>query len=338
MRAKAVVFTAPGTVEVTDVTCPDPGDDDVVVSLSHSWISTGTELSYLRGERLLGDTAWQEGDPSPFPAVRGYQKVGRVEWTGTNVTDVKPGQAVFATLSRVEGMCRDIGGHISPSVVPRSEVWPLPEHLDPVAFSGLVLTQVGYNCGSRPPVGIGEVAVVIGDGLVGHWAAQTLAWRGATVVLLGHHPDRLARFRPGPPHVALDTTTTAAAAWLDERFPEGVAVIVDTVGSIRAVEEIAPLLRRFGHIVSAGFYGSDDRLALQPLRPREIGIDVVSGWDRDRMDATLELVARGVLETEPLITHRFPVEQAPEAWRMIDNYIEPYLGVVLDWDESEGTR
>ena len=39
----------------------------------------------------------------------------------------------------------------------------------------------GYNCGTRAPLAPGEAAVVIGDGLVGHWAAQTLAWCGAAV-------------------------------------------------------------------------------------------------------------------------------------------------------------
>ena len=70
----------------------------------------------------------------------------------------------------------------------------LPAGLDPVAYAGLVLTQVGFNCGSRSPVTPGSTAVVIGDGLVGQWAGQTLVQRGARVVMVGRHPDRLARF------------------------------------------------------------------------------------------------------------------------------------------------
>ena len=40
-------------------------------------------------------------------------------------------------------------------------VWRLPSGIDPVAFSGLVLTQVGYNCGARAPVKVGAGAIVL---------------------------------------------------------------------------------------------------------------------------------------------------------------------------------
>ncbi len=52
MKAQAVVFTAPRQVEFMEIHCPDPGPEDVVVRLTHSWISNGTEGSFLRGERI----------------------------------------------------------------------------------------------------------------------------------------------------------------------------------------------------------------------------------------------------------------------------------------------
>ena len=83
MQANAVVFTAPNTVEYAPVTTPEPGPADVVVRVTHSWISNGTEGSFLRGERIEGDTPYSgEHDPWPFPVVAGYQKIGIVEWVG----------------------------------------------------------------------------------------------------------------------------------------------------------------------------------------------------------------------------------------------------------------
>ena len=52
ITGKAVVFTAPNQVEVQPVTCGDPGPGDAVIRVTHSWISNGTEGSYLRGERI----------------------------------------------------------------------------------------------------------------------------------------------------------------------------------------------------------------------------------------------------------------------------------------------
>jgi 3-hydroxyethyl bacteriochlorophyllide a dehydrogenase len=332
-EARAVVFGAPGEVEYRAVRCPDPAPGDVVVRVTHSWISNGTEGSYLRGERIAGDTPRRRGDPWPFPIVPGYQKLGVVESVGAEVADIAVGETVFAAMGKVEGMFDSFGGHVSPSVSPRDQIWKLPGGADPLAFSGLVLTQVGYNCGVRAPVQVGGGAIVLGDGMVGQWAAQTLAWHGARVVLLGHHQDRLERFTPGPMRHTVDTLRPG---WMDAvraLLPDGAQVVVDTVGSIEVLETLLPLLNRYGHVVSAGFYGIDDRLALQPLRYGERSVDLVSGWQQDRMDATRALIAAGYLETLSLITHHFPVTQAADAWELIRGKSESVLGVILDWGD-----
>lgn len=334
MLATAVVFTAPNTVRIREITVPDPGPSDVVVRVTQSWISNGTEGSYLRGERSDGDTPFAEGDVMPFPVVAGYQKIGVVEATGDEVDDLKIGETVFATIGLVEEMHHEYAGHVSPSVCPRGEVFKLPKGVDPLAFAPLVLAQVGYNAGMRAPVEPGDAAVVVGDGMVGHWTAQTLRARGAHVALVGRHADRLARFptSPGrPPTHRIDASACDWAEAVRERFPDGVHVGVDTVGSLRVMAGLQSAARRFGHLVSAGFYGPDDRLALQPPRYKELSIHLVSGWTRARLEATLAAVADGTLQTLPLLTHRFPAAQAAEAWDLIETKREPVLGVVLDW-------
>lgn len=328
MKAKAVVFTKANTVCVQDVDCPDPSEDQLVVRVTHSWISNGTEGSYLRGERVEGDTPWRPGEPEPFPVVSGYQKVGVVEWVGSRIDDIAVGETVFVSVSQINGMFEPRAGHVSPSVCNRGAVVKLPRGVDPVAFSGLVLTQVGYNAGLRPRLENGDGAVVIGDGLVGIWTAQMLAWRGADVMLVGRHEDRLCRFKQGR------AILEEKGAWIEavkRQFPQGVQVAVDTVGSIEAMESLQIVLRRFGHLVSAGFYGTEDKLSLQPPRYKELSIDLVSGATLQRLEETRDLIATGALETVPLITHRFPVDQAPEAWKLIEAKSEPVLGVVLEW-------
>lgn len=331
MQANAVVFTGRNAVEYRPIQCPDPGPGDVVVRVTHSWISNGTEGSYLRGERIAGDTPWRPGDPSPFPIVPGYQKVGVVEWAGAEVTDVAVGETVFVTVSKVKGVFSEWGGHISPAVTPRGQVWKIPSGPPALAYAGLVLTQVGYNCGARAPLAVGDAAVVLGDGLVGQWAAQTLAWRGAQVVLAGHHEDRLARFAEGPLNHRLDTRREDWVRAIQALLPGGIHVLVDTVGSIEAVEALVAQIRFHGHIVSAGFYGTADRLALQPMRGAELSVDLVSGWTRERLNATRELVRLGYLQTIPLITHHFPVHRAAGAWKLIASKGEAVLGAILDW-------
>jgi bacteriochlorophyllide a dehydrogenase len=331
MQAKAVVFTAANQVAVRTVQCPDPGPEDVVVRVTHSWISNGTEGSFLRGERMAGDTPRYAGDPDPFPIVAGYQKIGVVDWVGDAVHDLSIGETVFAATSKVEGMFSRRGGHLSPAVTPRDQIWKLPAGVDALAFAGLVLTQVGYNCGVRGGLQMGEGALVFGDGMVGQWAAQTLAWRGAEVVMVGRHPDRLARFTHTPSTHRIHEGEIDWQTAVERLLPQGVQVAVDTVGSIALVKRLVTTVQRGGHIISAGFYGTADQIALQPLRDRELSLDFVSGWTHKRMDHTLHLIAAGHLQTLPLITHHFPVERAVDAWELISRRRQPVLGVVLDW-------
>ena len=245
--------------------------------------------------------------------------------------ETQTGETVFATIGRVHGMHHNYGGHVSPSVCPREQIWKLPPQANPLAYAGMVLAQVGYNGGTRPRVEVGDLALVFGDGMVGHWTAQTLAWRGAEVILVGRHEDRLRLFAGRPFRHTVNIGTTDWKEYLKLNFAEKLQVAVDTVGRIELLESVQPFMRHSGHLVSAGFYGAADRLALQPPRYGELTIHLVSGWRRDRMDETLRMIAGGYLDTLPLITHHFPVAQAADAWKLIESKTEPVLGVILDW-------
>jgi bacteriochlorophyllide a dehydrogenase len=337
MKSHAVVFTGPNTVSYQAIDCPEPGPEDLVIALHHSWISNGTEGSFLRGERISGDVAWRPGDPAPFPMVAGYQKVGRVLQVGTAVKGFAQGDWVFASMSRVLGMFdNQFAGHVSPSVCHQSAVQRLPEGVNPLAFSGLVLTQVGFNCGSRSAIASGQTAVVMGDGLVGQWAGQTLARRGAKVVMIGRHRERLRRFEPygltrlsGPDHGVAEVKSLGLGP---------VQVLVETVGDATVLQRYLPLMARGGHMVIAGFYRPSGEVnlqeSLQAFRNFEISFDLASGATRGRLEETLVWVADGRLDTLGLLTHRFPVEEAAQAWRLITTQRDTVLGVVLDWPAS----
>jgi 3-hydroxyethyl bacteriochlorophyllide a dehydrogenase len=254
-----------------------------------------------------------------------------VQWVGEEVKDIRPGEWVFAATSKVDLGPVKMGGHVSPAITPMESIWKIPKGVDPIAVSGLVLVQVGYNCAARPPVQRGDVAVVIGDGLVGQWAAQVLAHRGAEVILVGRHDPRLQRLKVAGGISINGGKEDPVSKVRNLISPQGIAVLVDTVGSVSTMESFHPLMRHNGHMISAGFCGTRGLIDIQMLRKGELTLHCPSGWERDRMDRTLELITGGVIDTMSLITHNFPAGEAERAWDLILNRKEDFLGVILEW-------
>ena len=120
--------------------------------------------------------------------------------------------------------------------------------------------------------------------------------------------------------MAVGRFDAAATTFLDDVSEE-----TSSSMSIDMTETTEAVARLIGHL------RPDDRLALQPPRYKELSIHLVSGWTRERLDATLAAVADGTLDTRSLVTHRFPVARAAEAWALITSKREPVLGVILDW-------
>ena len=166
-------------------------------------------------------------------------------------------------------------------------------------------------------------------GLRRHWrcGARGSQWSGGTVFRLG-----LLLIEGALIINENESDQAEALRHITSESSEGIAILVDTVGDIRAVNETLPLMKHDGHIVSAGFYGTEGMIDIQKLRRGEQTLHCPSGWSRPRMDLTLQHIARGELETKSLITHRFPAREARAAWDLIVNGRETSLGIVLEWD------
>jgi 2-desacetyl-2-hydroxyethyl bacteriochlorophyllide A dehydrogenase len=331
--ALAIVSVAPNRVEFQEVSVPDPGPEDVVVTTLHSMISNGTERSVLAGERGYGRAS---GDPKapPFPQVGGYQKVGIAETVGRNVHGVAPGDWVFATLGRIAFREFPMAGHVSVSVTNQRDVLRLPPGLDPVAASGLVLTQVGYNHGSRPPVSEGTRAIVVGDGLVGLWTAETLQARGAAVLLIGRHDERLRTFETRGGSRTANERHADVDRVVQEWSPGGAPIVVDTLTTTDALHASLRFLAHDGHIVAGGYYVEGHNLIdYIRLASREATLYAPGGWMRPRLERALELIVKGDLRVLDKITHRWPIERATEAYDLLIRKQEPFLGMVIDWQD-----
>jgi len=332
MTAQAVVFPRPGQVEVRQVNVPPLGAGDVLLEVECSALSPGTERWCLTGGLVV------PGEASPaFPHVPGYQAAGVVREVGRAVKSLAPGDRVFsrncAAPAGWDGSWW--GGHVGLHVAPEAAVIKLPDSVSTAEGSCLLLAQVGYNGASRPPVKPGDTAVVIGEGLVGLYAAQVLRHRGARVIVSGLQGFRLDLARRFAADEVFDATRGDLAGWVRERFPAGVDVVVETASSAATVRLGAGLLRNGGHLVLNGFYPPPESLIdWHWLRGKEITVHCPNSRTRERLEAALALIACGALRVRDLVTHELALAEAPRAYGMLLDPGAEFLGVVMRWPVS----
>ena len=330
LTAQTIVFTAPRQVSVAEHDMPALGPADVLVEVAYSSISPGTERWVLIGRMEAPGMP----DLAAFPHVPGYQAAGIVRQAGPEVEGIRPGDRVFSRNCRASEGWRGSwwGGHVGLHVAHCRDVIVLPPAVSTREASSLLLVQVGYNGATKPRVSPGDVAVVIGAGLVGQFAGQVLRSRGAHVIACDLCASRLALAAAHSADEVFDSSAGDLAAFVEGRYTHGVDIVVETASSNRTIQMAAGLLKRGGQLVLNGYYPpGESALDWHWFRRKELTMYFPDSRTRERLEATLGLIERGHVKVEELVTHQFPVSRAAEAYELLLDPAAESLGMVIDW-------
>lgn len=140
---QTVVFPEPETVTVTERPVPEVGPTEVLVEASRSLVSTGTELTHLRGDFPEG-SVWDEVTDYPIEEI-GYCTVGTVVETGADVDEFDPDQRVAAWAP-----------HARYSAVDAADVFPVPDGPGDDEAAFFAIAQIVLNGVRRGRVDLGE--------------------------------------------------------------------------------------------------------------------------------------------------------------------------------------
>ena len=309
MHTNAVVLTAPEQLGLSRIPLSPPGEDDVVVDIAWSGISTGTE-------RLLYTGRMPPFPGMGYPLVPGYESVGRVSAAGERA-GVAPGQTVFVPGASCYGEIRGLfGGTASRLVTRGARVVPVPEHLG-CSASLLALAATAQHAIALPGASVPEL--IIGHGTVGRVLARlTLAAGGRPTVW-----ETSAARRQGA--AGYDVVDPQDDARRDYRC------IVDASGDAGLLDTLIGRLAPGGAVVLAGFYDTLS-FTFPPAFMREARILIAAQFTPADIAHVLALVASGVVSLDGLITHREPAAHAASAYRTAFSDTS-CLKMVLDWRE-----
>jgi len=285
------------------------------------------------------------------PVLPGYSSAGEVLDVGEGVEDFSIGDRVACSGS-------GYAGHTEIAVVPENLLVKIPkvvEYQDAafVALGGIALQSV-----RMAQISLGESVAVIGLGLLGQIAVQLLNSAGCHVIGMDLNPQKT--------EIALEHGAEAVATDYGELISavnqisngEGVdaVIILAATTSNEPLSRAAEICRERGKIVAGGLIGLE--IPRQSFYDKELDFVVSRAWgpglyDPDysergvkypiayarwtaqrNMAEFIAQLARGGVSVKHLISHSYPLEEALNAYKMILEGDQPYLGVLLTYDDS----
>ena len=309
-------------VEEADV--PEVSENEILVRASRSLISRGSEI-WRRYNRL----------EAIDHQMMGYSLAGEVVEVGSAVTEFSPGDRVAALAPHAEYAAVQVAGDVrhQPSAV------RLPDSLSFEAATFWPLGTSSVQWMHQTEALAGDTMVILGQGLVGSGCMQAQKAIGpAKVVAIDALPLRCDLARELGADEVLDASEVdPVEAVMEMTGGWGADIVVYTVGGRAGPKAFAQgldMVKEKGLMQVIGLY-EDEPLPLnsQKIQRRRLVGGHLSTMDRDVGASTaLDFLASGKIQAERMITHRFPADEAPEAFDLLYNRLGETMGVVLVWD------
>lgn len=341
MKRRSLYFRGDRRVEVRQENLPAPGPGQLLVGAICSGISGGTELLFYRGEvpgEMLSDAtipALQES--AGFPLRYGYALAGEVLAAGSAELGDWVSRKVFA-----------FHPHESHFLTTPDQLHPIPEDITPenAVLLPNMETAVNLLLDARPL--LGERALVLGQGIVGLLVTFLLArYPLAALVTADAYPARRDVSRQLGAQSSLDPNKMSdpAAVIFPHQAAEGgggADLIFELSGNPAALDLAIARAGYDSRIVIGSWYGDKpvtldlggrfhrNRIRLISSQVSTLAPARRGRWDHARrLQLAWEMLA--LLPAAALITHRFPIKAAGEAYRLLDENPGEALQVVLTY-------
>ncbi len=285
------------------------------------------------------------------PVALGYSSAGVVVDVGKGVDGLAVGDRVACTG-------QGYAGHQEVASVPANLCARIPDGVQAESAAFVALGGIALEAVRVAQAGLGDTVVVLGLGLLGQLTVQVLKAAGCHVIGMDIDPRRaeMALGR-GAESAATDYGELAATC---HRAMSGkgvdAVIVMASSDSNEPLEQAADVCREKGRIVATGQVGLevprrafyDKELELVVSRAwgpgvydpayTDKGLDYPIGYARwtagRNIGEFLRLLQDGRVRADDLITHRFPLERAEEAYRLILDGDEPHIGVVLTYPDE----
>lgn len=342
MKSNALFFIEPHKVVIQTLDLETLQDGELLIRTRISAISTGTELLLYRGQTPR-DMVTDSLIPSlsgelKYPLQYGYSNVGQVEDIGNGVKDDWLGRRVF-TFHPHQSLYKSHVDHVI----------AIPESLTDEEATFLPNMETAVNLVHDGNPFLGEQVGIFGQGIVGLLTTALLARIPlARLITLDQFELRRNASLDLGADASFDPGESNISATLSQNFgaPENdgsADLFYELSGNPKALDQAISASGFHTRIVIGSWYGVKEttldlgrsfhrnRIRLISSQVSTIRPELSGRWKKARrLNFAMQMIE--TIRPTKLITHRFPLEEAAEAYELLDKQAAKTIQVLLSYD------
>lgn len=324
-----MVLRAPNDLALADVALPQVPPGHVLVRITNSGLC-GTDLKIYKG-----------AIPARYPLIMGHEMVGELVGGERVIIDpvlycgtcfhCRMGQTNLCPSGGLIGRETN-GGFAEYAAVPKAQVFRLPDSIDSRIAPLIQVATTCLHAQRLASVSLGESVAVIGLGVSGQLHVQLAKARGASKVIgisRSRFKNELAKQMGAD--VVIESGPGTVAKVLEETDGRGADVVIESTGVMTQIADAIRMARFGGRIQMFGITSATSgELPFYDLYFKELTLINNRAATAQDFPVMIDLVDRGVVRLEPLITHRMTLDELGTALGMVEDGAEKRLKIILD--------
>jgi len=334
------LMTQPGKIEFRQIPLPKIQPDEVLIQVKRIGVC-GSDIHVFHGLHPY----------TSYPVVQGHEVSGVIAEVGQQVTGFTNGDKVVFMPQVTCGECypcRHGMYHICDGLKvmgfqtdgAAQEYFPVRAEMvlklpDSVSLDHAALVEpisVAVHALSRFGNVAGLNILVLGAGTIGNLVAQVATASGAKRVMITDiSPYKLEKARQcGLEYVVNPEQEDLEQAILNTFGADKADLILECVGVEDTITQAVTVARKGSPIIVVGVFGQKPMVDLGLVQDRELSLIGTLMYQKKDYERAIELVSRGKLHLEAMVTHRFPFEDYLRAYEAIESSDGRYMKVMID--------
>lgn len=326
----SVVLEKKGDISIRDFPIEEEvGPNDVRIAIVHVGICGSDVHYYSHGN--IGNFVVKE------PMILGHEASGTIIEVGSKVENLKVGDAVcmepgipdFHSIETLEGMYNldptvsfwatpPVHGCLRTNVVhPASLTFKIPSNLSLEEGALAEPVSIGVYSAKVAEIEPADIALVIGAGTIGLVTALAALASGCSRVIVADIKAQkleLVKKFYGDTLICVDSSKEDLLSVIHAIAPRGVDILFEASGAPNVLKAFTQFLRPGGKAVLIGMPNGPVLFDVVGAQAKEISLKTIFRY-RNMYPRTLNLMSSGALNVKPLITHRYAMKDAVEAFK-----------------------